>query len=357
MFDEEGKYAGFDDTEPTSRSGGKAEAVKRINASNGFQTQGVDKFMAMYAFPIMPGMRELVVKLLTSGKQVFLVSGGFRQVIAPVARVERILELHASFHGFLDCGAEPYLMPTPPPYDVLLARDFLSIRILLATYGNIGVATTLDNNNEDIPGYHGVDGPFKIEIADHLTETRQGKRRLNQAEQGKVDEWYQAFFDAGYIRKYQVGEPLYGKHAMNTTVAAKKDAKTGAWTDCRVCADSRAVNSITFSIHSLAMRADGSVACWGDNHNGEAPPAGVEGDFVAVAAGYGHSLALRADGSVACWGANYVDQAPPAGVEGDFVAVAAGNDHSLALRADGSVACWGRDEFEFELTNSAMRRA
>jgi hypothetical protein len=36
-------------------------------------------------------------------------------------------------------------MPTPPPYDVLLARDFLSIRILLATYGNIGVATTLDN--------------------------------------------------------------------------------------------------------------------------------------------------------------------------------------------------------------------
>ena len=57
--------------------------------------------MAMYAFPIMPGMRELVVKLLTSGKQVFLVSGGFRQVIAPVARVERLLELHASFHGFL----------------------------------------------------------------------------------------------------------------------------------------------------------------------------------------------------------------------------------------------------------------
>ena len=38
IFDEEGKYAGFDDTEPTSRSGGKAEAVKRIKASNGFQT-------------------------------------------------------------------------------------------------------------------------------------------------------------------------------------------------------------------------------------------------------------------------------------------------------------------------------
>ena len=62
--------------------------------------------------------------------------------------------------------------------------------------------------------------------------------------------------------------------------------------------------------HSLALRADGSVACWGDNDNGEAPPAGVEGDFVAVAAGSEHSLALRADGSVACWGVNEFGEAP-----------------------------------------------
>ncbi len=62
--------------------------------------------------------------------------------------------------------------------------------------------------------------------------------------------------------------------------------------------------------HSLAVRADGSVACWGDNDDGEAPPGGVEGDFVAVAAGNGHSLALRADGSVACWGSNRTGQAP-----------------------------------------------
>jgi len=55
--------------------------LKLINPTQ----QGVDKFMALHAFPIMPGMRELVVKLLTSGKQVFLVSGGFRQMIAPVA--------------------------------------------------------------------------------------------------------------------------------------------------------------------------------------------------------------------------------------------------------------------------------
>ena len=60
-----------------------------------------------------------------------------------------------------------------------------------------------------------------------------------------------------------------------------------------------------------------------------------------ISAGYRHSLALRDDGSIVCWGDNTFDQAPPAGVEGDFVAVAAGRVHSLALRADGSVACWG----------------
>ncbi|XRB05482.1 hypothetical protein NFJ02_24g54330 [Pycnococcus provasolii] len=69
----------------------------------------------------------------------------------------------------------------------------------------------------------------------------------------------------------------------------------------------------------------------------------VDGDFVAIAAGFGHSLALRSDGSVACWGWNGEDQAPPDGVDGDFVAIAAGHYHSLALRRNGNVACWGRN--------------
>ena len=93
--------------------------------------------------------------------------------------------------------------------------------------------------------------------------------------------------------------------------------------------------------HSLALRVDGSIACWGDNGNGQAPPDGVPGNFVAIAAGEFHSLALRVDGSIACWGVNGYGQAPPAGVPGNFVAIAAGAAHSLALRVDGSVACWG----------------
>ena len=70
--------------------------------------------------------------------------------------------------------------------------------------------------------------------------------------------------------------------------------------------------------HSLALRPDGSIACWGDNDGGRAPPEGVDGDFVAIAAGFGHSLALRRDGSIVCWGRNVYGEAPPAGVPGPF---------------------------------------
>ena len=96
--------------------------------------------------------------------------------------------------------------------------------------------------------------------------------------------------------------------------------------------------------HSLALRVNGGVACWGYNELGRAPPDGVHGDFVAVAAGYYHSLALRSDGNIACWGLNNFDQAPPAGVPGDFVAISAGYNYSLALQRDGSVACWGNND-------------
>ena len=69
----------------------------------------------------------------------------------------------------------------------------------------------------------------------------------------------------------------------------------------------------------MALRRDGNVACWGDNEFGEAPPAGVPGDFVAIAAGGAHSLALRVDGSIACWGDNDDGEAPPDGVTGPFM--------------------------------------
>ena len=47
----------------------------------------------------------------------------------------------------------------------------------------------------------------------------------------------------------------------------------------------------------------------------------------SLAAGHAHSLGLREDGSVACWGMNDDGQAPAEGVEGPFVAVDGGGVH------------------------------
>lgn len=94
--------------------------------------------------------------------------------------------------------------------------------------------------------------------------------------------------------------------------------------------------------HSLALRADGSITGWGMNTWGQAGDWGGRTGFVAVAAGSYHSVALRANGSVVAWGLNEYGQATaPEG--NDFVAVAAGGFHSLALRADGSIVGWGWD--------------
>jgi hypothetical protein len=95
--------------------------------------------------------------------------------------------------------------------------------------------------------------------------------------------------------------------------------------------------------HSLALKADGNIVGWGHNYSGQStPPSG--NDFVAVSAGWNHSLALKADGSIAGWGYNFYGQAaPPSG--NDFVAVSAGGYHSLALKADGSIAGWGRNDW------------
>jgi hypothetical protein len=116
---------------------------------------------------------------------------------------------------------------------------------------------------------------------------------------------------------------------------------------------------------SCALDAAGALACWGAGtadddpselcdgepmHFGQGtPPAGA---FKHVDVDYNHSCAIRADGTLACWGAGTTDACtldvdwncrqslPPAGV---FEQVAAGLSHSCAMTADRKVACWGYD--------------
>jgi alpha-tubulin suppressor-like RCC1 family protein len=121
----------------------------------------------------------------------------------------------------------------------------------------------------------------------------------------------------------------------------------------------------TGSAHSCAVRANGLVACWGDNSFGQLgdgtnhtrlTPVTVSSfglsRAVQVAAGFSHTCALVPGGLVRCWGDNGAGQlgdgttrtrsgpGPVSGL-GNVVAIAAGNAHTCALVANGTVRCWG----------------
>jgi alpha-tubulin suppressor-like RCC1 family protein len=137
--------------------------------------------------------------------------------------------------------------------------------------------------------------------------------------------------------------------------------------------------------HSCALRANGSVACWGGNFNGQVgdgssgnnktTTVAVTGltDTVAISAGAGHTCALKASGAIACWGGNNNGQigdgsiggvktnlvavVAPSGSTGpltDTLQVSSGYYHTCALKNDGKVLCWGLNQFG-QLGNPAVQ--
>jgi alpha-tubulin suppressor-like RCC1 family protein len=130
------------------------------------------------------------------------------------------------------------------------------------------------------------------------------------------------------------------------------------------------------SVHGLGLRADGTLWAWGNNQAGQlgttansrpidATPTpqrvGAATDtYTQLAAGSLHSLGLRADGTLWAWGNNQYGQLGnaansgvyainatpvPVGSPTDrYAQVAASGNHSLGLRADGSLWAWGNNE-------------
>lgn len=119
---------------------------------------------------------------------------------------------------------------------------------------------------------------------------------------------------------------------------------------------------------SCALRADGTVWCWGDNREGQVgggpmaarlspTQADTQGTAWAVRAGRAHACALLGGGEVRCWGANTAGQLgdgtlsggvtprPVAGFARGAAQVIADGDVSCALRPErgGELWCWGAD--------------
>jgi hypothetical protein len=130
------------------------------------------------------------------------------------------------------------------------------------------------------------------------------------------------------------------------TLALRADGTVAAWGDAGPVGFTDGLTGITqiasTGWHSLALGSDGSVVDWSAD-GAQAVPARVTG-ITQVAAGWEHNLAVRADGTVVAWGDNrFRESTVPTGLSG-VTRVAAGFGHSLALRVDGTVVGWGRNE-------------
>ncbi len=92
--------------------------------------------------------------------------------------------------------------------------------------------------------------------------------------------------------------------------------------------------------HALAILDSRMVYGWGYNLYGEtAAPAKLK-DAVQVAGGYYFSLALRANGQIAAWGDTNRVATTPEDLD-DVAMIAAGSSHAMALRENGTVVVWG----------------
>ncbi|MBU1492687.1 MAG: signal peptidase I [Actinobacteria bacterium] len=130
--------------------------------------------------------------------------------------------------------------------------------------------------------------------------------------------------------------------------------------------------------HSCARLSDGTMACWGDNDEGQlgdgtwhdrrtpvrvvgSDGSGVFASVTMIGVGFQHSCVVRADTTAWCWGegsrhrlgnGSTSDRNRPTQVRGPggsgyltgVAGISGGDQHSCAVLAAGTAWCWGRND-------------
>jgi alpha-tubulin suppressor-like RCC1 family protein len=120
--------------------------------------------------------------------------------------------------------------------------------------------------------------------------------------------------------------------------------------------------------HTCGLTPTGGVVCWGANLSGQigngavgdragvSNVVGLDTGIAAVESGDSHTCAMRAVGTVACWGSNgslqsgnfdpATNQPTPNNIPGvtTAIALAAGLSHNCAVVTGDTVKCWGANE-------------